>query len=88
MTAPERIHGWWRVEVTTHEGLLLAIEPEMLAGKGDLSESDLDTIRDCATHLMSFAGDGSPKPCFYCDGSGEIETDNNGPIGSCPICAS
>lgn len=26
------------------------------------------------------------KQCEYCDGSGEIETDNNGPIGPCPIC--
>lgn len=24
--------------------------------------------------------------CDYCGGSGEIETDNNGPIGACPIC--
>ena len=24
--------------------------------------------------------------CAYCDGKGEIEMDNNGPIGVCPIC--
>lgn len=24
--------------------------------------------------------------CGYCGGVGEIETDNNGPIGRCPVC--
>lgn len=24
--------------------------------------------------------------CEYCNDTGEIETDNNGPIGKCPIC--
>lgn len=24
--------------------------------------------------------------CAYCDGAGEVEMDNNGPIGPCPIC--
>lgn len=24
--------------------------------------------------------------CQYCDGEGQIETDNNGPIVDCPIC--
>jgi RecJ-like exonuclease len=24
--------------------------------------------------------------CWHCDGTGEIETDNNGPIGECPLC--
>lgn len=27
------------------------------------------------------------RQCLYCDGNGEIEMDNNGPIVSCPICA-
>lgn len=26
------------------------------------------------------------KNCERCNGSGEIETDNNGPIGKCPLC--
>lgn len=26
------------------------------------------------------------KVCVYCDGSGEIEMDNNGPIVPCPVC--
>ena len=25
-------------------------------------------------------------PCLHCDGAGEIETENNGPIVPCPIC--
>lgn len=25
-------------------------------------------------------------PCYYCDEDGRVETDNNGPIGPCPIC--
>lgn len=53
---------WWRVEVTTHDGQLVAIEPEMLAGKGDLTDAELETIRGCARHLLSFAGDGEPMP--------------------------
>lgn len=24
--------------------------------------------------------------CWYCDGSGEYEPDNNGPIEDCPVC--
>ena len=27
-----------------------------------------------------------PPPCDYCDEDGRVETDNNGPIGPCPIC--
>lgn len=79
--------SWWRVEVTTHEGQLVAIEPEMLAGKVELSDVDLETIRHCAHSLMGFAGDGTPTLCFYCGGSGGIDTDNNRPIGACPICS-
>jgi len=26
--------------------------------------------------------------CEYCEGTGEIETDNNGPITPCPVCKS
>lgn len=77
---------WWRVEVTTHDGQLVAIEPEMLAGKGNLTDAELEIVRNAGWNLLGFAGDGRPQPCFYCGGSGEIETDNNGPIGPCPIC--
>jgi len=24
--------------------------------------------------------------CSYCDGSGKVEMDNNGPILDCPVC--
>lgn len=27
-----------------------------------------------------------PVHCDYCDGARQIETDNNGPIGDCPVC--
>lgn len=54
--------AWWRVEVSTHDGKLIAIEPSMLAGKSDLSDADLETIRECARHLLAFAGDGEPVP--------------------------
>ena len=26
------------------------------------------------------------KGCEYCDGSGKVEMDNNGPIVDCPVC--
>jgi hypothetical protein len=27
------------------------------------------------------------ESCEYCDGTGEVEMDNNGPIGPCPVCS-
>lgn len=48
-------HEWWRVEVQLYDGTLLAIEPEMLAGKGDLTERDLATIRTAGNNLLGFA---------------------------------
>lgn len=53
--------AWWRVEVSSHDGTLVSIEPEMLAGKSDLSEADMQTIRECARHLLAFAGDGEAQ---------------------------
>ena len=32
------------------------------------------------------AGLSRPTPCKHCDGTGTIETDNNGTIGPCPMC--
>lgn len=49
-------HDWWRVEVKLYDGTLLAIEPEMLAGKSDLTERDLETIRAAGRNLLGFAG--------------------------------
>lgn len=28
----------------------------------------------------------TPPSCAYCRGSGEVEADNNRPIGPCPVC--
>lgn len=49
-------HDWWRVEVKLYDGTLLAIEPDMLSGKSDLTERDLETIRAAGKHLLGFAG--------------------------------
>lgn len=67
------MNEWWRVEVRTHDGELVAIEPEMLAGKSDLTDSDLETIRECGRHLLAFAGDGDAVPYFElrCNECGE-----------------
>ena len=50
-------HGWWSVEVSTLEGVIVTIEPEILAGKSELTENDLSIIRTAAYHLLSFLGD-------------------------------
>lgn len=50
------MNNWWRVEVTTHDGTLVAIEPEMLAGKGPLDSTEEEIVRNCAKHLLSFVG--------------------------------
>ncbi len=60
-------HNWWRVEVHLYDGMLLAIEPEMLTGKNDLTDKDSETIRAAGRHLLGFAGkaelsDLSPTP--------------------------
>ena len=51
--------AWWRVEVVVDVGrVLVAIEPEMLAGDSELSDGDLDVIRYCGRALLLFAGGG------------------------------
>lgn len=50
-------HKWWRVEVHLDDGVLLAIEPEMVAGKSDLTQVDVETIRAAAKHLLAFVGE-------------------------------
>ena len=55
-TQQAKPHDWWRVEVKLYDGTLLAIEPEMLSGKSDLTERDLETIRVAGRHLLGFAG--------------------------------
>lgn len=49
-------HDWWRVEVSLYDGTLLAIEPRMLAGKSNLTERDIATIRTAGRHLLGFVG--------------------------------
>lgn len=78
--------NWWRVEVTTHDGTLVAIEPGMLAGKGDLSPAEQHLIRDCAEHLLSFVGPAEPAPCFFCGGSGNVGVGGDSPAEECPLC--
>lgn len=46
----------WLVEVYEDGEKLIAIEPEMLSGQSELTESNLETIRLCAKHLIGFAG--------------------------------
>lgn len=50
-------HKWWRVEVHLDDGALLAIEPEMVSGKSDLTQVDVETIRTAAKHLLAFVGE-------------------------------
>jgi hypothetical protein len=51
-----KTHGWWRVEVSLYDGVLVAIEPEMLSGKSELTDRDIETIRAAGKHLLGFAG--------------------------------
>ena len=55
-------HEHWGVSVDTHGDDLVRIETAMLAGKADLSEQDLATIRTAARHLLSFAGPSRLRP--------------------------
>jgi hypothetical protein len=42
---------WWRVEVRDGAGLLVAIEPEMLAGWSELTDEQEKIIENAAIHL-------------------------------------
>ncbi|MDQ0132621.1 hypothetical protein J2T08_000522 [Neorhizobium galegae] len=54
-------HRHWRVSVETSGEQIVAIEPEMLAGR-EISEADEDAIRTAAHHLLAFIGDPAPQP--------------------------
>lgn len=56
----ENRHPHWRVSVETSGELIVAIEPEMLAGR-EISEADEDAIRTAAHHLLAFIGDPAPQ---------------------------
>lgn len=45
----------WCVRVSVFDDLVVSISERELCGR-DLSEADKDLIRDCARHLLSFAG--------------------------------
>jgi hypothetical protein len=76
---------WFRVEVSDREGKVVAIEPEMLAGR-HIGEDEEETIRAAIRHLQGFIGnaideandvaaDGELrlKPCPFCDSEAKIE---------------
>lgn len=50
--------NWFRVEVSDGNGQIVAIEPEMLAGR-DIGEQEARTIRRAIAHLQGFIGNDS-----------------------------
>lgn len=50
----------WSVTVSRYGDPIVTIEERMLSGKADLTEGDLELIRHCAQHLMSFAHPAEP----------------------------
>lgn len=58
--------GWYRVEVTDRVGQVVAIEPEMLAGR-DIGEAEEAAIRGAIANLSGFIGapPASPEPVAY-----------------------
>lgn len=46
---------WFRVEVSDCDGQIVAIEPEMLAGR-DIGENEERVIRQAIAHLNAFIG--------------------------------
>lgn len=55
---------WWRVEVTDHDGQIVAIEPQMLAGR-DIGERERETIEHAISNLVGFIG-GERQPECIC----------------------
>lgn len=43
---------------------ILRIDQSMLSGKADLTDADIEAIRDAGEHLVSFAGPGRPEPDY------------------------
>lgn len=50
---------WFRVEVSDHQGQIVAIETECLGGR-DIGETEEATIRRAIGHLCGFIGVASP----------------------------
>lgn len=64
-------HKWFRVEVSDHDGQIVAIEPGMLAGR-DIGDIERAKIHEAIGHLQGFAGQERPR----CEGCGnEIDPD-------------
>jgi hypothetical protein len=59
MTPDDR--KWFRVEVTDHDGQIVAIEPGMLAGR-DIGEMEATKIREAIAQLQGFVGPENPTP--------------------------
>lgn len=60
---------WWRVEVSDEKGQIVAIEPEMLAGR-EIDDASEKVIRDAIGNLMGFIGyreHGPGCPCNDCE---------------------
>ena len=49
-------------------------------------EVDKQASREIRDRLLTDGITEYPVACDYCDDEGMVETDNNGPIGTCPIC--
>jgi hypothetical protein len=46
---------WWRVEVSDHDGQIVAIEPEMLAGR-EIGDAETEAIVHAVQNLLGFIG--------------------------------
>jgi len=46
---------WWRVEVSDHDGQIVAIEPGMLSGR-DIGVREESAIREVIENLIGFVG--------------------------------
>jgi len=62
------VSDWFRVEVSDHEGQIVAIETEMLAGR-DIGDKERATIRRAIEHLQGFIGIGR----IFCPACGPID---------------
>jgi DnaJ-class molecular chaperone len=49
-------------------------------------ELDKQVSQRIRTGLIADGITSYPVKCEYCEGSGEHEPDNNGPIEACPVC--
>ena len=55
-------------------------------GENKYHDLDKQVSKEVREKLLSQGICEYPVKCDYCDEGGRVETDNNGPIGPCPIC--